>query len=586
MYLEQAAGECLYDGECDVQDVAPTQALDFGGASLYIYRPLVRTPPAPWPFLPPSPRHAPSSRPAPLSPPSATFKMPLPSWMVWYKKPEYRDIKEYSAQISTGQRSFSPDGRSRLAIPGRLRLERILANKTCSPMSLYDFYMYLKYIEFSPENLEFYVWFKNYELAYAKAMKNKPAEKEPEPVDPAEESREGSVVAQVLEKLPSVNMSQMSWDPEMGPDTLAHIAHLISLNVTLCATVDGMGDFMPPQPKCAGDRCLSSKPNSSDGSSAVSSSLFTSNLGPSAELRAVIKTYLLPGSEKELNITSSMRNTALHALQKHQERVGNTAASAASTATPMSPEGADTAGYIDPEVLRPMADHAYMLLKSCSHRNFVRLGVANGTYETVCVATALGIALTTAGFLLLLLRAFYPGMGTHSRWEAFAAWPLWWVGMSLVLSGLRGSCFFLLLFSRRQPLPWERFDDGEGIEHPGSGANGGSSTNGNGNGKNTSSSGSSTNSSSTGASGKITKPNPNAPALAAPAEIRRKKKNPLLRALSRLMIFDRKLKVKDKHLRRLQTKIVVQSLASGAIFATMGVLLFLWLPVWTETVRR
>ncbi|KAL8346106.1 hypothetical protein RB598_000146, partial [Gaeumannomyces tritici] len=524
--------------------------------------------------------------PAPLSPPSATFKMPLPSWMVWYKKPEYRDIKEYSAQISTGQRSFSPDGRSRLAIPSRLRLERILANKTCSPMSLYDFYMYLKYIEFSPENLEFYVWFKNYELAYAKAMKNKPAEKEPEPVDPAEESREGSVFAQVLEKLPSVNMSQMSWDPEMGPDTLAHIAHLISLNVTLCATVDGMGDFMPPQPKCAGDRCLSSKPNSSDGSSAVSSSLFTSNLGPSAELRAVIKTYLLPGSEKELNITSSMRNTALHALQKHQERVGNTAASAASTATPMSPEGADTAGYIDPEVLRPMADHAYMLLKSCSHRNFVRLGVANGTYETVCVATALGIALTTAGFLLLLLRAFYPGMGTHSRWEAFAAWPLWWVGMSLVLSGLRGSCFFLLLFSRRQPLPWERFDDGEGIEHPGSGANGGSSTNGNGNGKNTSSSGSSTNSSSTGASGKITKPNPNAPALAAPAEIRRKKKNPLLRALSRLMIFDRKLKVKDKHLRRLQTKIVVQSLASGAIFATMGVLLFLWLPVWTETVRR
>jgi hypothetical protein len=25
-------------------------------------------------------------------------------------------------------------------------------------MSLYDFYMYLKYIELSPENLEFYLW--------------------------------------------------------------------------------------------------------------------------------------------------------------------------------------------------------------------------------------------------------------------------------------------------------------------------------------------------------------------------------------------------------------------------------------------
>ncbi len=29
---------------------------------------------------------------------------------------------------------------------------------TGSPMSLYDFYMYLKYIEFSSENLEFYIW--------------------------------------------------------------------------------------------------------------------------------------------------------------------------------------------------------------------------------------------------------------------------------------------------------------------------------------------------------------------------------------------------------------------------------------------
>lgn len=87
-------------------------------------------------------------------------------------------------------------------------------------MSLYDFYMYLKYIEFSPENLEFYVWFKNYEIAYDKAMKNRPTEhlteKELDAIEPAPESREGGVFAQSLEKLPSVNMSHMSWDPEMG----------------------------------------------------------------------------------------------------------------------------------------------------------------------------------------------------------------------------------------------------------------------------------------------------------------------------------------------------------------------------------
>lgn len=30
---------------------------------------------------------------------------------------------------------------------------------TGSPMSLYDFYMYLKHIEYSQENLEFYMWY-------------------------------------------------------------------------------------------------------------------------------------------------------------------------------------------------------------------------------------------------------------------------------------------------------------------------------------------------------------------------------------------------------------------------------------------
>ena len=105
----------------------------------------------------------------------------FPSWLRWYKKPEYRDIKEYSNAVVSGKRSPSPDGRGKTAIPSRLKLERVLENKTCptfhfhyllshrvsfshantptgSPMSLYDFYMYLKYIEFSSENLEFFMW--------------------------------------------------------------------------------------------------------------------------------------------------------------------------------------------------------------------------------------------------------------------------------------------------------------------------------------------------------------------------------------------------------------------------------------------
>jgi len=217
-----------------------------------------------------------------------------------------------------------------------------------------------------------------------------------------------------------------------------------------------------------------------------------------AEIDAITVLFLLPGSPKELNIPSTMRDKALKALQ--------TSTSA--------------------EHLEAIADHCYILLKSCSHRNFIRLGVSNGTFETICATTSLGIALTIAGFVTMFLIAFAsPAVGKASRWRGLAPWPMWSIGVCLMLCGLRGSCFFLLLFSRRQPLPWEKFDDA-------------------------------------GGDGFVAK------------------KSVLKTMFGRLMIFDRKLKVKDRDLRYLQGKIIVQGLLGGVIFGTMLEIFFLCLPIW------
>lgn len=218
-----------------------------------------------------------------------------------------------------------------------------------------------------------------------------------------------------------------------------------------------------------------------------------------AELETIKNLFLIPGAPKELNLPALMRKKVLDSIEN---------------------------GEINPEVIKPAADHCWLLLKSCSHRNFVRLGVSNGTFETLCVATTLGIILTIMGFVSMILLAFVsPGFRQASRWRGIGIWPMWATGLGLILSGLRGSCFFLLLFSRRQPLPWERFDEDK-------------------------------------------------------LEIGRKKRNPVIRILSRLMIFDRKMKVKDDDLRRLQHKVVIQSLLGGAIFATAFVIVFLCIPMW------
>ena len=215
------------------------------------------------------------------------------------------------------------------------------------------------------------------------------------------------------------------------------------------------------------------------------------------ELETVKNLFLLPGSPKELNIPSPMRRKVLDAMTLST----------------------------DAKNFASIAEHCHLLLKSCSHRNFIRLGVSNGTFETICMATSLGIVLTIAGFMAMLLLAFVsPGFRQGSRWRGIGIWPMWSVGIGLILSGIRGSCFFLLLFSRRQPLPWERFEDDK--------------------------------------------------------KVQAKKKNKFIALVSKLMIFDRKLKVKDDNLRKLQRKVVMQSLLGGAGFATVMVVVFLCLPIW------
>ncbi|KAM7199131.1 hypothetical protein V8F33_004606 [Rhypophila sp. PSN 637] len=410
--------------------------------------------------------------------------MRLPSWLVWYKKPEYRDIREYADNVNTGRRPMSPAGR-RTMIPSRLRLDRILENRTCSPMSLYDFYMYLKHIEFSAENLEFYMWYKNYEASYAKGNGDI---KELDYGSIPSASQSDSSVAKIKELVPD---DDEPFDPEIAKETLERIAQLIAVDAVCSAKSKTCSASAPP-------KTGSAKPTAADLSNFQ---LLNPTTGAVArtELDTIVELFLSPGGTKELNIPPVMRQQAIADLQNSTH----------------------------PAALKPVADHVYGLLRNCSHRNFVRLGVSNGTFETICVATALGFVCLIAGFLVVFLRGFVPYRGAHSMFEAFCAWPLWWLGMTLVLSGLRGSCFFLLLFSRRQALPWERFDD-----------SGGKMSNQTG----------------------------------------------FMKTLSRLMIFDRRLRVKDKHLRRLQQKIVLQSIAGGSIFACVCVLVFIFLPMWRETI--
>lgn len=210
--------------------------------------------------------------------------------------------------------------------------------------------------------------------------------------------------------------------------------------------------------------------------------------------------FLTPASRKELNIPPGMSRAALEGI----------------------------AASDSPESLAPVAAQVYYLLRNCSHRNFIRLGVKNGTFETLCMVTLVGCLFAAAGLLTVLLVAFAsPAIHQSSRWRGLAAAPFWVLGFSFLFAGWRGSCFLLLLFSRRQELPWERLGDN-----------------------------------------------------ASTRSGRSVRSSPVVRFAKRMMLFDRKIRVQDRGLRSLQRKIVVQSVVAAVLVTVVLEVVFLVLPIW------
>ncbi|KIX09024.1 uncharacterized protein Z518_00102 [Rhinocladiella mackenziei CBS 650.93] len=399
------------------------------------------------------------------------------SWLNWYKKPSYRDVKIFTQStndiVDKGQRPPSISSQSDSTIPSSLTLDRVLANKTCSPLSLYDFYMYLKHIEMSQENLEFYMWYQDYESRVRATPKSVTPSQSTTPLLPQDEK---SCAIPNYTKILSGDVP----DLEQGSQETEFVQYIETL--------------LPGQDIKSCRRCWSVWPMSSQTSENAPARTHTNK----EELQIITNLFLAPNSAKELNLPSSMRKEALAAIAKSES----------------------------PASLAPVADHIYYLLKNCSHRNFIRLGVKNGTFETLCMVTIVGVLFNVLGLLTMLLIAFAsPSIHHSSRWRGLAAAPFWIIGFSFLLAGIRGSCFLLLLFSRRQELPWERVEENE----------------------------------------------------KTPTQ---KAAHALKRFLSRLMIFEHKIRVKDEGLRNLQHKIVIQSVVGAIVATAILEVVFLVLPVW------
>ncbi|KIW41515.1 uncharacterized protein PV06_07065 [Exophiala oligosperma] len=420
----------------------------------------------------------------------------LPSWLDWYRKPSYRDPVVFSASIRADlengltSRPGSISSQSDSAIPSNLTLDRVLNNDTCSPLSLYDFYMYLKHIELSPENLEFYIWFKDYEARYnASSQSTSPTQETPLLVSSKDEKSSGGGGGAGGPYVPE-GFGTTSPPPGGENDLTTTTTRLPDL-----AFQTYIQDLVTSQES---KRCRPFWDRNNSDKTLVHHS--GSGYSRREELSHIVSRYLTPDSPRELNIPPAMRKQVVSSISR---------------------------GDFSPDPLRPVADHVYYLLRNCSHRNFIRLGVKNGTFETLCMVTIVGVLFTGLGLLTMLLVAFAsPSIHHSSRWRGLASAPFWIIGFSFLFAGWRGSCFLLLLFSRRQELPWERQSDDGSVR--------------------------------TSTSSRWS----------------------LVKFAKKMMIFERKIRVKDRGLRDLQRKIVIQSVVASVVATAVLEVVFLVLPIW------
>ncbi|KAJ2962521.1 hypothetical protein NQZ79_g2353 [Umbelopsis isabellina] len=298
----------------------------------------------------------------------------------------------------------------------------IVQGKTCVPITLHEFRLFLKYQEHSLENLDFYLWFQDYKRRWdqlpldAKLLSPPPQEKP-------------SYVGYVL----SSTVKQYNTDNIESGDS-----GLIGAHGEAGDTVEESGVRHSNTSVGATDL------NHYDASSTLTSSTYTGQYHdiknvPShnsyyqgtdpklqpfrAEVEKVLKTFFSETSEKELNIDGYLRQYVLHNIKYTTH----------------------------PEVFEPVRDKVYETIERSSLRNFMNHALQNIDRHGVIVRY-------TLSFLCLILVAcviIFTFVFHASRWYRIFMLPAATGSIAIFVFAQRGLCFNRAMMSRRMLSSYE-----------------------------------------------------------------------------------------------------------------------------------
>ncbi|CAG9940745.1 unnamed protein product [Clonostachys rosea f. rosea IK726] len=328
---------------------------------------------------------------------------------------------------SDGSVKSGTSGRSS-GIPESLSFDKIIKGGTCPPMTVRDFMNYLVYVEHAAENLQFFLWYRDYEKRFRSATTSD-ISLAPEWTQAMQDEAVAKIRKDNVDKMrPEVDAAKIFQGTDFEKQAQV---------LPLPKGANDADPFATPPSKSLDHDTASvqhtiSTSNSSQQQQAAEAFHSAGVKQPFTiqpyreEINHVIATYIMDGAPRQLNLASWEQKAAVQAL----------------------------AYTTHPSALRGLIKTVETSLRRQAHPNFVRWSICNGNPARVFFARSLGGALILIGFVIALVLTL-SNMGRGYRALAAISWVL---GISTLVAAYKGMCVVLHGMHHHHVRPWELFE--------------------------------------------------------------------------------------------------------------------------------
>ncbi|KAF1852043.1 uncharacterized protein K460DRAFT_272458 [Cucurbitaria berberidis CBS 394.84] len=315
-------------------------------------------------------------------------------------------------------------------IPEALSFDRIIAGGVCPPCTVRDFMNFLKYIELSAENLQFYLWFRD----YSKRFDELPASEKvlsPEWTGENDSHSEQKTAANPVNPV-NPEATALFKGTDFASDPKVNESEKGGSNPF----------FTPPRTPTSIDRREGESLDSYDESMTTGKVNHTQRAAGAfenaglkwkpltiqpyrEEINRIISIYVADGGSRQLNLSSKERSALLHALQSTTH----------------------------PSAFRHVMTTVEWSLRCQAHPNFIRWTICNGNRPRVVFARGLGIGGIVAGLIVAIILT----VSTASRAWRVISLIGFFIGISTLIAAWKGMCVVLHGMHHRHLRPWELF---------------------------------------------------------------------------------------------------------------------------------